>query len=374
MRLVECPRCGHARSSDLYTPCPRCGHRRIQVLPVVAGFLLSVILFAIGFLLTPRVLPALFHPSPTSIIAAPTWTLISQPPEATLTPTPWSLHPAHTATSAASYETTELSNTTHTNVVGQVDVEYPVYMSPHASDTVFVKISLPPWLIEVNPETITRVPVSLTEAAPMDVWGKYSANILISDTMRVELSSPGLELVALSPAKQQLSGLGGKLAANWAWTIEAPDEPGNQVFVVVIYLKNDSAPTWLGSFLVDVQAPSPTPTTTPTETFMPPPSVTTTSTTTPRPTSTATPSPTATLWANQLLPNFVGGITPTVCLGIPGSLVVLYGLYISIRRLVQRLRRKQVTAKSTQAGHSAGKAAKKPSAKSKRQRPGYTRR
>ena len=101
-----------------------------------------------------------------------------------------------------SYQSTNGSNTSPSNVVGQVHVEYPKLLYTSTSDPVFVNISIPSQLATVEPASMTRVPVSLDEINPINALGEFSTNILLASIMRVDLSSLGFQVEGLCQEQQ----------------------------------------------------------------------------------------------------------------------------------------------------------------------------
>ena len=238
------------------------------------------------------------------------------------TPTP---RPTSTVSAAqlSQYEATNSQNTTLSNVIGQVHVEYPLHIFTQASESIFVQISIPSQLAKVKRESMTRVPVSLAEIDPTNALGEFNTNILVSEIMQVYLSSPSLQTEALYPKSQHVNLTNIDSPTEWAWTIRAPGESGTQVFVIRVFLEDDLVPIWLGSFNLDVEQPVPTPT------FIP----------------TNTPTPTPLPFTARVVNKLIDTVSLEVCLGIPASIAVFVALVDQIRKMVKRKRRKTATSR-----------------------------
>ena len=151
------------------------------------------------------------------------------------------------------YETTEDPNITQSNTIGAIEVEYPIQMRPLESGTVLVHVSVPSQLVNINLETLTRIPIPVGGSAPIERLGKFSTNILIAERMRVVLSSPTFQVEDLIQSTQTVRpGIAGWITS-WAWRIKAPNEYGTHVFTVSVYLLDDTFPAWLGSFDVTMK-------------------------------------------------------------------------------------------------------------------------
>jgi hypothetical protein len=211
-----------------------------------------------------------------------------------------------TADTTVTYEATEDQNITQSTAVGKIEVEYPVQMMPSESETVLVYISVPVQLVNVDFETLTRVPVSAPGSTPREIVQRFNTNILIAERMRVVLSAPSFQVEDLIQPSQNVNIDIAGWVTSWAWTIKAPQEYGTQVFTIRVYLLDDVVPAWLGSFNVNIVAPTSTPQ--PTSTATPPPSVT------PTLTATSTPLPPLAQFTKGLLDNPIGVLTVLVTL------------------------------------------------------------
>ena len=167
-----------------------------------------------------------------------------------------------------SFETTDNPNISQTDVLGDLNVEYPMRMSPESSDTVILSIYIPTALVNLKPMSVERIQIPDDIPAIIGELNSYQTTILVTEIMRAELSSPGLEIVESLHASQQYVNIQEvNKPTSWAWTIRAPNALGRQVFTLKIYLNQDINPAWVGSFYVEVVEPSPTPK--PTETPLP---------------------------------------------------------------------------------------------------------
>lgn len=170
--------------------------------------------------------------------------------------------------SETDYQTVDRQNTTQSNILGNIEVEYPIQLSPLTSETVFVYISIPSQLVNADIESLTRVPVSLAKLSPIEAIGKFKTNILLAERMRVELFSPSFQVESQYPTEQLVNLNKIESRTQWAWTIKAPQDTGKQVVIIRVYLLDDQAPSWVGSFDINVITPTPTPH--PTNTPVPP--------------------------------------------------------------------------------------------------------
>jgi hypothetical protein len=151
------------------------------------------------------------------------------------------------------YETTDDPNITPINTVGKIEVEYPVQMLPVESGTVLVHVSVPSQLVDVNLETLTRIPIPASGSTQIEGLSEFSTNILVAERMSVVLSSPTFQVEDLIESTQTVhTGIAGWITS-WAWTITAPKESGTHVFTIRVYLLDDTVPAWLGSFNVIIR-------------------------------------------------------------------------------------------------------------------------
>ena len=186
---------------------------------------------------------------------------------------------------------TDISND---SVLGELEVEYPMQMSPDSSDTVIVSIYVPIQLASASPMSIERIVVTPDAPRIMGKLSSYYATILIAKTMRVELSSVrrGFEIENLYPPVQEVNIYDFDKPTYWAWTIKAPSTLGSHVLVIRVYLGEATNPSWVGCIEIEVVklTPTPVPTDTPTST----PTLTPTPTLTQIPSPMPTPTPTLT--------------------------------------------------------------------------------
>lgn len=134
-------------------------------------------------------------------------------------------------------------------VLGRLDVEYPVRMAPQASDTVILELSVPDLLVAAEPVAVVRV----EEAEPVaEGLGRFDAVVYLVSQMRAELASPALAVEPLTPADQPVDLEAVNAPTTWAWTVQAPDTPGKQVMTLRLFRSGDAAPLWIGSLRVDI--------------------------------------------------------------------------------------------------------------------------
>jgi hypothetical protein len=202
-------------------------------------------------------------------------------------------------------ETTEYTGISDSDVLGEINIEYPIRMSPGSSDSVFVLIYIPDMLASLVPTEIERIDIPPYDA-PLIIGelNSHQATILVRETMRVELTSPTFWVEDLYPSTQFVNINAIFEPTFWAWTIVAPNVPGSHVLAIRVYLGDDDRPSWVGNLEIEVveftptPIPTPVPTDTPTSTNTPTgtPTSTNTQTNTPTgtPTSTNTPMPTNT--------------------------------------------------------------------------------
>jgi hypothetical protein len=120
------------------------------------------------------------------------------------------------------------------------------------------------------------------------------ATILISRVMRVELSSPTIQVTDEYPAVQSVDVNTIGAPTFWAWSVVAPERPGNHILTLKIFLGEEPLqPSWLRGYQVEVVefSPTPGPTTMPSDT----PDASSTPTLTPTPTLPPPPTPTPTM-------------------------------------------------------------------------------
>jgi hypothetical protein len=278
------------------------------------------------------------HPYPSSPtapppIASPTRRPTATPRLPTPTPTPF-------------FETTDNPNISQTDVLGELNVEYPMRMIPESSDTVILSIYIPPALASLKPVSVERIQIPDDIPAVIGELNFYRTTILVAETMRAELSSPSFEIERLHPSQQYVKIQEVSQPTSWAWTIRAPNALGKQVFTLKIYLKQDINPAWVGSFYVEVVEPSPTPkptetptripTATPTYTATPIPTPTPIYTATPTSTPTPTPLPPLSRVANQLIEN-----STTVLGAILTFIAAMAGIYAQYNKKKDKIEKLQ---------------------------------
>jgi flagellar basal body-associated protein FliL len=156
-------------------------------------------------------------------------------------------------------ETTEGTDVTEQGVLGEVEVEYPIRMSPGSSDLLILSIYIPPQLASLAPVSVARV--EIPPDAP-DIVGKHETHrstILVAETMRVELSSPTFAVNPHYPPLREVDIRHVNVATVWAWDIAAPEIRGLHVLTARVYLGEEETPVWVRGFEVDVIELTPTP-------------------------------------------------------------------------------------------------------------------
>jgi hypothetical protein len=168
-------------------------------------------------------------------------------------------------------ETTEGTEVTEQGVLGEVEVEYPIRMSPGSSGLLILSIYIPPQLASLAPVSVARV--EIPPDAP-EIVGKHETHrstILVAEQMRVELLSPTFMVEAHYPPLRAVDIRRVNVATVWAWDIAAPGVPGLHVLTVRVYLGEQATPSWVRGFEVEVieLTPTPQPTQRPTATPVP---------------------------------------------------------------------------------------------------------
>lgn len=197
--------------------------------------------------------------------------------------------------------------------LGQIQVEYPILLQPGASKTVNFSIYIPAELADASPESFKREVLPPDSPRQLGKYREYSALILVSKRMRVELLAPNFIIQELYPVDQDLDMVTPQARTNWGWTITAPNVPNEYVLVIKVFMANEKAPTWVGSFDVVVEPATPTPA--------------------PEPTITPTPNPTATpLSATDRFMQNVADNAVTLIGTLLTTIVALIGLYLQHRK------------------------------------------
>jgi hypothetical protein len=143
--------------------------------------------------------------------------------------------------------------------LGQLFVQYPILLQPGASKTVSFHISIPAEIASLSPDSIKRDVRQPDNPRPLGRYTEYTALILVSQSMRVELVAPNFVIDELYPSEQELDFFTPNAVTNWGWTITAPNTPNEYVLVIKVYMSNKAIPIWVGSFDIVVEAPTPAP-------------------------------------------------------------------------------------------------------------------
>lgn len=246
--------------------------RRINTWTIVAGLaLVLVCLGAACFVFTLSMLsggepdeptgeeaPATMMPEDTPTVVA--LATPSPPPGMpTAGPVPSSTPPG-TATAVFSPtpagETLEMMGDSHVSEadrLGELDVNYPVRMSPGSSDIVRLSIQIPERLVSLAPMSVERVVLSPGSQPAIGEVSSDQATIIIGRVMRVEVSSPTFAVVAEYPAVQAVDVETIGSPTFWAWTVVAPDRVGSHILTVRVYQGEETAqPSWVRAYQVEV--------------------------------------------------------------------------------------------------------------------------
>jgi hypothetical protein len=140
--------------------------------------------------------------------------------------------------------------------LGEVEVKYPLRMSPGSSDSVSVAIFLPVLLASIEPIDIDRVEIPPDAPPIIGKINTYNATIVITGTMRVELSSPTFQVEKLNPETQAINLTEINKPTYWVWTLVAPETVGQHILTLRIYHGQDEQPIWLRSIKIEVATPS----------------------------------------------------------------------------------------------------------------------
>lgn len=177
-------------------------------------------------------------------------TLIEEP-----TPTP-----LPTPTPTPSFEITQDTAISRTDRLGEISIEYPLRMSPGSSDSVRVSIYIPVRLASLIPLGIERIEIPPDAPKVIGELNSHQAVIIVTETMRVDLSSPTFKVENLYPLKQKLNLDSVNEATLWAWTIVAPITIGTHVLTLRVLSGDSDTPNWVGNIKVEVaelEQPSP---------------------------------------------------------------------------------------------------------------------
>jgi hypothetical protein len=193
--------------------------------------------------------------------------------------------------------------------LGQLTLQYPILMNPGASKTVSLQISIPAELASASPESFKRDVRSADSPRLLGKFNEYSALVLVTKKMRVEIVAPNFNIQDLYPAEQDLDVGTPEAITRWGWTITAPGEPNEYVLVLKVYMANQATPSWVGSFDVIVAAP------------------------TKEPQATASPSTTPTPFSTgeRILRNIADNAV-TLITALLTAMVALLGLYFQYRK------------------------------------------
>jgi hypothetical protein len=217
----------------------------VKVLLISLGGLLGILAFCFLILIF---LP-LLNPFRGGSAQQPDTPTPSIGPPSTFMP---SATPAPSSTPLPSFEVAEDTEIASTDKLGEINIEYPVRMSPRSSDSVVVSIYIPARLVSLMPIEIERIEIPPDAPRIIGELNSHMATILVTETMRVELSSPTFRVENLYPVKQKIDLNSIAEPTIWAWTIAAPDTVGTHVLTLRVYLGDNEAPNWVGNIKVEV--------------------------------------------------------------------------------------------------------------------------
>ncbi len=290
------------------------GRARGLAVPLAIG---AVVLLVAAALLITVVFPK-GHVTP----GPPSTATLTEPPASSATetspPTEEVYPEPPTPTPEPVLETTEGTDVTE-GVLGEVQVEYPVRMSPGSSGLLILEISIPPQLASLAPVSVARVEIPPDAPEIVGQHETHRSTILVAETMRVELSSPTFVVNPHYPPLREVEIRRVNVATVWAWDIAAPEIRGLHVLTARVYLGEEETPVWVRGFEVDVIELTPTPR--PTQPSVP----------TQPPAPTATPQP--------ALRRLMTGLLDNAALLVVVLLIVLLilvaaavGVYVALRR------------------------------------------
>ncbi|GAB4501097.1 MAG: hypothetical protein Fur0035_06380 [Anaerolineales bacterium] len=142
--------------------------------------------------------------------------------------------------------------------VGQLQVDYPALLLPGGSKTIEVAVYVPVELAGADPAPFIRDLIPENPKPLLGSYERYHALIFLSSAMRAELIAPGFTVSELYPAYQPVEIDAPNTTTHWAWAILAPQQPGEYVATVRLFLQDEISPRWVGSFTIGVAQPTPT--------------------------------------------------------------------------------------------------------------------
>ena len=147
-----------------------------------------------------------------------------------------------------------------TDRLGELNLDYPVRLSPNSSDIVRLSVQIPDRLVSLEPMSVERVVLPPEGEPAIGELAQDQATVLVAPIMRAELSSPTLGVTAEFPAVQEVAVSQIAVPTFWAWTVAAPAEPGAHILTLKLFLGADALqPSWLRAYQVQVLPFSPTP-------------------------------------------------------------------------------------------------------------------
>ncbi len=159
--------------------------------------------------------------------------------------------------------------------IGELETDYPVLMTPGASDPVLVTISIPEYYINAR---IENFKIKFITGEPVDRMGNDVAAIQVGEFMAVALTSPAFRInpetrgykYDFSSGKiwQRVETKRVEIPTHWYWSIVAPAEGGIHIINVQVWICDDQLDInctlpWFRTYEILVAKPTPIPTLTP---------------------------------------------------------------------------------------------------------------
>ncbi len=156
-------------------------------------------------------------------------------------------------------ESSEDTAVTTDTQVGEFNLSYPIWMRPGTSDSVLFTIVIPAEFAAMAVEEFSRNDIEPQSVPAIGALGSDEGTIFIDGRIRVELDSLTFQVQPEYPAVQNVD-LSPNTPTYWAWSLLAPVEEGFHRINVGVYLDEESdAPSWFGTYQVEVLLPTPTP-------------------------------------------------------------------------------------------------------------------
>jgi len=235
---------------------------RLSFSPAVMIILLiTAILVSMGCSATETSPVSHESPAEATGIASDVQTAVAATQLAPPTPTPTRLpSPTVTATPTASepvLEITEDSPISNDDALGQINVTYPLRMSPGSSDgTIIVTIHVPDVLVSIEPMSIEIITIPPDAPPIVGARGSDEAIIRITNMVRVELIAPAFQIGSAASVTRPVNIETLGEPTYWNWTLVAPDTIGSHNFTLNVYLADEVNPTWTRVYQIEVADPN----------------------------------------------------------------------------------------------------------------------